>query len=53
MSKSSGTWLLAILSVLLVGPTLVCLVSRLVPLLIVAAVVIAALRVIWTRTDRW
>jgi hypothetical protein len=41
-----------VVALVLLGPT-VCLLSRLVPLLIVAAVVIGALRVIWTRTDRW
>jgi hypothetical protein len=44
-------WLLVALVIL--GPSLVCLASRLVPLLVVAAVVIVALRVIWARTDRW
>jgi hypothetical protein len=53
MSKSPGTWLLVTLAILGLGPPLVCLLSRLVPLLIVAAVVIAALRLIWARTDRW
>ncbi|HEV7494997.1 hypothetical protein [Baekduia sp.] len=51
MNTTSIVWLLVAL--LVFGPTLVCLLSRLVPLVLVAAVVIGALRVIWAWTDRW
>lgn len=51
LDTTNLVWLLV--AVLVVGPTVVCLVSRLVPLLLIAAVTIAALRVVWSRTDRW
>jgi hypothetical protein len=48
MSTTSIAWLLVAL--LLAGPTLVCLASRLVPLVMVVAVAAVVVRLVWART---
>lgn len=50
MNASRIGWLL--LAVLVAGPTLICLISQLVPLVVVVAAAAGALRVVWFYTRR-
>jgi hypothetical protein len=50
MNASHAAWFL--LAILLVGPTLACLVSSLTPLVMVGAAAAVAVRLVWFYTRR-